>query len=401
MARFDFEAEPYKEDEVDDSDIYLKNPAKSLELLRMFLDRPTEERKIRADKDIPTKVFSVLAGLDLERGLEYYQRVVQISNKLKEMDKLEFLDGKVILGVGGRFSAGKSCFINSITKVELPEDQRETTAIATYVVRDSRKQNIAYTVSGNCIALEDAAVKALTHQFYNTYHIGFSRVIKELVICSPEFRYENIALIDTPGYDKADSGKIQESKDVENAKRQLQAVDYLIWMVDIDNGELRDEDQKFIENLHLPESRLLIVFNKAGLVPPDKARAVIENVRARLEDSQLKQTLYGVIAYDSRSEETIVGGNMLEQFLSQVNQDSLTHLSVYDQFAQLGKEIVQDIKEQVQKEKDKIEQMENAIVDAVDTGRIQSLINECVHSRGRKQNLLEAKRVLVKYFSEN
>ena len=172
-------------------------------------------------------------------------------------------------------------------------------------------------------------------------------------------------------------------------------------MVDIDNGELRDEDQKFIENLHLPESRLLIVFNKAGLVPPDKARAVIENVRARLEDSQLKQTLYGVIAYDSRSEETIVGGNMLEQFLSQVNQDSVTHLSVYDQFAQLGKEIVQDIKEQVQKEKDKIEQMENTIADAVDTGRIQSLINECVHSRGRKQNLLEAKRVLVKYFSEN
>lgn len=399
MARFDFGEEPYEEDEVDDSDIYLKDPAKSLELLRMLLDKPAED-KIREDKDIPKKVFSILAGLDLERGLEYYKRVVQISNKLKEMDKLEFLDGKMILGVGGRFSAGKSCFINSITRVELPEDQRETTAIATYVVRDSQKQNIAYTVSGNRIALEDTAVKALTHQFYNTYHIGFSRVIKELVICSPEFQYENIAIIDTPGYNKADIGKVQEAKDVENARRQLQTVDYLIWITDIENGELKDDDQRFIENLHLRESRLLIVFNKAGLVPPDKARAVIENVRARLEDSQLKQALYGVIAYDSRNEETIVGGNMLEQFLSQVNQESLTHLSVHGQFVQLGKEIVEDIEEQVQKERDKIKQMENTIVDAVDTGRIQSFINECAHSRGRKQKLLEAKKVLVKCFSE-
>lgn len=398
MARFDFGDDQDDEDEVGNSDIYLKNPEKSLELIRVLLDRPAEENVFTAE-GIQKEIFSILAGLDLERGMEYCQRLAGIGVKWKELDKLEFLDGKVVLGVGGRFSAGKSCFINSIAKVELPEDQRETTAIATYVVRCAQRQNIAYTANGNRVVLEDAAVKALTHQFYNTYRIGFSRVIKELVICSPEFPYENIAIIDTPGYNKADSGKLQETKDVENARRQLQTVDYLIWLVDIENGTLKIDDREFIENLNLGEGRLLIVFNKAGLVSLEKASEVIESAKAQLEDSPLGHLLYGVIAYDSKCEETIAGGDVLGQFLSRVNQDGQTYQGTYAQFYQLGQEIVKDIAKQAQYEGNKTKHLENAIADAVDVGRIQSLISECARSREQKRKLLEAKKVLNKYFS--
>ena len=54
---------------------------------------------------------------------------------------------------------------------------------------------------------------------------------------------ENIALLDTPGYTKYDDES--DSKlvisDRQKAYEQLKASDYLIWLVDIENGGLTEE----------------------------------------------------------------------------------------------------------------------------------------------------------------
>jgi hypothetical protein len=59
------------------------------------------------------------------------------------------------------------------------------------------------------------AAQALTHAFFKEYQLGFSRFINNLVINVPNFSYENVAVLDTPGYSKADSGVKRNASDAE------------------------------------------------------------------------------------------------------------------------------------------------------------------------------------------
>lgn len=404
MAPFDF-AEELLEDEgissdAEDANPYLKDPDKGLALIRLLLEKASPSQSSAPSVTIPEDVFPLLSWLNLKHEAEIYQQLVKINARLKEQHALEFLDGKVVLGVGGRFSAGKSCFINSITNAELPENQRETTSIATYVVQGSQKENIAHTIGGGQIVLEDEAVQALTHQFYDTYHIGFSRVIRELVITSPSFRYPNIAILDTPGYNKADSGKMKEATDAENARQQLQAVDYLIWLVDIENGELKADDEKFIDTLKLTNPGL-IVFNKAGIVTQQKAKAIVESTAARL--SANGKTNYSVIAYDSMRGETIVGAGTLESFLNMVNENSRACRSVRDQLQQIREEVNDGANRQIQAVSRRIVKAEEFIENAsgLDMGSLRALIGEYILSQSRREGLADGKCRIMSALSQD
>lgn len=367
---------------------YLRDPVKGLELVRTILQRQKDQQS--GNKDVLRKeVSAFLAGLELEEEGEFYQRLSRLSSRIKEQERVSLLDGKVVLGVGGRFSAGKSCFINSITDARLPEEQRETTSISTYVIHADTKTNVALTVGGGSIPLDDEAIQALTHEFYSTYHIGFSRVIQNLAICSPEFQYPNIAILDTPGYNKADTGKMKEATDAENARRQLDSVDYLIWLVDIENGELKADDERFIDSLNV-STPILIVFNKAGTVLREKAEAVVANTANRLKESG--RNIFAVIAYDSWDKETVVGGDALKSFLDMINLDSERRRGLREQLEELCQDICDSIEKQLKKIRVQQDKMDKAITNSTDAKGLRALIAAYVASGRQKKALSDAKK---------
>ena len=49
--------------------------------------------------------------------------------------------------------------------------------------------------------------------------------------------------------------------DRQRAFEQLRASDYLIWLVDIDNGGLTQDDLDFLASLHF-QTKVLVVFTK-------------------------------------------------------------------------------------------------------------------------------------------
>ena len=114
------------------SNSYLRDSVKGLQLVRTILHQQEQKNTLHPrTESIRHKIPALLAGLELEKEAEFYQRLSRLDSRMNEQEKVSLLNGKVVLGIGGRFSAGKSCFINSISNADLPEEQRETTSIST------------------------------------------------------------------------------------------------------------------------------------------------------------------------------------------------------------------------------------------------------------------------------
>ena len=327
MALFEDDLEEEEQEEQEEN-CYLNDPDKGISLIKRLLFKSDQKDKSnKFETIIFREIFPILAELEWENELEIYHKLSKINDKLKEQNRINIIEGKKVLGVGGKFSAGKSSFINSITSVNLPEGQRPTTSIATYIVGTGYKQSIAVSTNNNIIYIDDEAVEALTHKFYEKYKIGFSMLVKNLVICTADFTYPNIAILDTPGYSKADDDKKNAFSDASMAKEQLKAVDYLIWLVDSVQGVITEKDIEFISSLNM-STKILFVFTKADLEPPENLDKKLEKAKEIL-DSSLSDKVYSIIAYDSFEGKTVKGEGVLERFLREIDHDKVHTIATH------------------------------------------------------------------------
>ena len=192
------------------------------------------------EKMIDINLLTILKNIPLSNKARRQKDLKILSSKLVEKYKYKQLGNKAIVGIGGRFSAGKSRFINSILKMEenlLPENQNPTTSIPTYIIKGSENKIIGNLCNID-VQLDSTSLSMLTHNLYEKYSIGFSKFINTLMIINQNCPYDNLAFLDTPGYNKADfmsdfNFKLTIS-DRLIAYNQLKNIDFLIWLVDID-----------------------------------------------------------------------------------------------------------------------------------------------------------------------
>lgn len=344
MALFEDES---VDDMEEDINVYLSDPEKGIELINAILSRDMEKNNCTEFDDLLSdEILPILAELNLENEFKIYKSLIKIRDKVKEQQKIKLLAGKKVLGVGGQFSSGKSCFINSITNAKLPEDQRATTSIATYIVNAKEKKNIAISNSNNVVELGDEAVEALAHQFYRKYQIGFSKMVKNLVVYTPGFTYPNVAILDTPGYNKADNSKNADSSDAEMAREQLKSVDYLIWLVDSNRGVITQQDLDFISTLNV-DSEILVIFTKAASETKKNLSEIIDTTKKVLRNISME--VYDVIAYDSQIKEVVIGEGVLKRFLDEVNNADVNNVDSEDVVKQVCK-ISDDMQKQIKEQ---------------------------------------------------
>lgn len=277
------------------SNVYLKSSAKSLDLLKQILYSGKEESKNNVDElrfIVSNRILPLLAEANIEDECEKAVALRKINSKLLISSTFNTIKEKTILGIGGRFSAGKSCFINSLIDSDnplLPEGQLPTTSIATYIINGSVRNNIITNLHGEDIKLDNKAVVALNHQFFekwfgNDYVVDFAKYVNLFVISSPDFGFKNLAILDTPGYNKYDGRKKTDASDNEKARTELQSVDYLIWLIDVENGVIKDEDLNFLENNINLNTEILFVINKSDKKTNSALNSIIEETKAAIED---------------------------------------------------------------------------------------------------------------------
>lgn len=320
----DVEIEDF-EPSAEEKNEYLENPDKGLELISRLLSYDKKynyKRKTIKQLDylLDRKVLESSGKVNISNELEMYDKLVVLSDKLHEQNKMNLLRNKSVVGIGGKFSAGKSRFINALIDNDiLPEDQTPTTSIATYIVKERVDDVKAYTYNDQDISLDMDAAQALTHAFYKKYRLGFSQFINNLVINVPSFNYTNIALLDTPGYSKSDSGVKRNATDTVKAYTQLKTVDFLIWLVDIENGVIQERDIEFICTLKIINP-ILVVFNKADKKTENAIKQIIESSKDILRNSGL--SIFDVIAYSAYDGEEYLTRGRIDDFMAIANNST-------------------------------------------------------------------------------
>lgn len=334
----------FKDVKIDDKNMYIADQDKALNLLASFFARGKGIKsniaigKIR--KEI-NQMFSVFSDISIRNELEYYQKFIRLSDRLIERNKLRRIGDKTVISFGGKFSAGKSRFINSISGINdvLPVAQRPTTSIPTYIISGQTSRITANSIYGYSVNLDVEEMKALTHEFYEAYRIGFSAFIESIMVETPSFQLnKNIALLDTPGYTKYDSdnnGKLSVS-DKQKAYEQLKITDYLIWLVDIENGTLTQDDIAFIDSLKI-NTPILIVFNKAEMKDEENIRKIISEAENTIKRS-MSTKCYGVTAYSSIENKEYVN-RLVAKFLQEAATSEIRGNDIQFKFAELEQEL--------------------------------------------------------------
>ena len=365
------------------NNIYLSSSDKALELIskvigiEIAIKNKDKYKKLKELEKLFEKDFlKSLINIPITDKAKIQKQLFQLTKKLNEEQEYKILKNKIVIGVGGKFSSGKSSFINSFlnAKSSLPENQNPTTSIPTYLIHGDEEYINIFTKDNKKIEINEEALKALTHEFFEKYKIGFSSFIKSIIVSNLELPYSNFAFLDTPGYSKAENFMSKESeKDKEKAFEQLKKVNYLIWLIDIENGDISETDIKFIQGLKNVE-KILIVLNKADKKMEEEIKKITNKVKETLKNKNLN--IYDVIPFSSK-ENSIKEENFfkIQQFLDVINQNKINKKEdIFVQINKIKRKIGEDLNEQIQKKEEERNRINEIIFKSNDIFEIESLV---------------------------
>ena len=279
------------------------------------------------------ELFQKYREVTLPDELLLYNRFLTLCERLKVVQKASRLADKTIVGFGGKFSAGKSSFINSISGIKdlLPEAQEATTSIPTYIIKSKEECLTANTIFGDAWKLSREALDAMTHEFRRKHGINPAPFVDSIILETPSYSLDSrIALLDTPGYTKPDDNVDSRLvvSDKVRAYEQLRVTDYLIWLIDMDNDPLTQNDIDFIDSLDI-KSKILIVFNKADLRSASVRKEILDKAN---DDIKLMSTpVFGIAAYSSKKNEEYTG-HVIRDFFTEVAESKVHNNDLLQQF---------------------------------------------------------------------
>lgn len=386
---------------------YLENSGKAWSLISKIIGTRSVARSM-LQQDIFNRIKGLLSSdllklvqeSNLENEIEICRELQRFSEEIQEYQKYNLLSNKAVVGIGGQFSAGKSAFINSLLNVNLlPEKQTVTTAVSTYVIGGPEDSFFAITEDNRNVQLDEEGMKALTHAFNEEYKIGFSRFIQNLIITKKDFAANRpelrgkIALLDTPGYNKADSSRLEKS-DRKQAMEQLNNVDFLIWLIDSSTGVINETDIEFISALDI-KNPILFVFNKADLKSEEELQEVLEESQQYLVESGLP--LFediGVTAYSSVYNQEYLGQNLIQEFFDYATQSANDKENMTNRFKEIVGAINDTLTVQLENITSDKSKIRDIIAEAKDVENIQSILHKYLDLNLQQQNLLSSQKKL-------
>ena len=375
---------------------YLIDPKKSLELISNLLDTKPSNSKIdllfSKFCEIIEKDYMEFADQDdLPNEAEMYDKLIKIKEKVENAIKFPEMLNKTIIGIGGGFSAGKSSFINAILNSEndiLPTDTRPTTSIPTYVLKSNKGMSIySYNIFGEKLLINNDALLAISHEFYRLFNLSLTSVIKKISIDTPDMRFKEIAFLDTPGYTKSESKTKNDNTDEEIAKNHLAIVDYLIWVIDIEQGTVPRNDINFLTSMEF-EKPILIIFNKADKKPEKEIIKIIEKAKTLLFSKNLN--IENVVAYSSVDRLEYGTESEIDTFLESKNNASKAKI-----FSEEISDILEVYENHHSKEIEKVKKLLNVLnkVDTLAYKQLSDLPEFSETLNDTRQLLREKKRI--------
>lgn len=201
--------------------------------------------------------------------------------------ELPEIRNKQVIAIGGKFSAGKSSFLNTLTgKKHLAVEIDPTTSIPTYLLKGCNNEIIAINNFYNTILLTEDEFKSLTHEEQEKYGSQVGSLLKSVFITDRDFRWQNLAFLDTPGYTKPEDNP-NETTDADIAHAQLNSADYIIWLVSAEDGGIKEDDLAFLESLDEDIPKLVLI-TKSDRKTENEIADIVQLTKNLLENSSFE-----------------------------------------------------------------------------------------------------------------
>lgn len=265
--------------------------AKNFSLLKKIIS-PSDDAQTKVDLSYLENLILKTLPEALEKNApsnfpELYFDFKYEYERFKEFILYDKLIGKNVVALGGGFSSGKSSFLNSLLGSSvLPANINPSTSVPAYIVNDEQVYVYGINAFNSRVDMEIEDVKAISHGFGklndDDTEITLGHILESIFISSPEQSFKNIALLDTPGYSKAESEDYSAKTDEKIARVQLNSSNYILWFVQADAGTITNEDIQFLSGLNRDIPKLIIV-NKADKVLADDLKNIVAKIKDVLD----------------------------------------------------------------------------------------------------------------------
>ena len=238
-------------------------------------------------------------------NVKSYNILLNMYSELKKIAVCPELYKKSIGAIGGAFSSGKSSFVNSLfiksadkeNNIKLPVGINPVTAIPTYVMSGTTLTVNAITPHGTC-TVDRKLFSKIQHTLINSLGFNIKNILEFCTVkCQLDSEiFKNVCLIDTPGYDAADTGETRTDKQV--AYEHIKNCDFLIWLIPISQGTITDRDIAFLQDLPFGrEKDLYVVLTQADKEPESRMKTITDEIITQLNENSI--SFKGLCVYSS------------------------------------------------------------------------------------------------------
>ena len=307
----------------------------------------------RAEKNEQTEAFDkmrIVYNDLINKCIEYdlpsgklFKNFDELLEKIEDAINFPLFYHKNIIALCGQFSSGKTSMINSFLKDNiLPTSIEPTTAINTFVINDEEEGlYIRNCFSGQTKVDNDFVTHTFTKEYYKDVH----SMVKYASLHTQKLKYENIALLDTPGY--TGQGQDATEDDSNMAMKGIAQADNIIWVIDIDNGTIKNNDLEFLKKEELNGKDILIVFNKADVQSEEDIDKIVEESKSLLDSRGIDYK--DIVVYSSHQPENYKEGeeklfNFFESENKSIERNYLEDLNkIFNEFIEYYEDLKEDL----------------------------------------------------------
>ena len=321
------------------------NHKKVLDILSERAEETESTKSFHKIREIYNYLINKCIEYDLPSG-KLFKNFDGLLEKIEEAINFPLFYHKNIIALCGQFSSGKTSMINSFLGENiLPTSIEPTTAINTFVVYE--KDNDLYI--RNCFSgqtkVDKKFYKFVTHNFTKEYDKDVHNMVKYISLHTQKLKYENIALLDTPGY--TGQGQDATEDDSNMAMKGISQADNIIWVVSMENGTIKNNDLEFLEKEELNGKDILIVFNKADNQIEEDIDKIVEESKNLLEARGIDYK--DIVVYSSKFPEDYEEGkkklfNFFESENNSIERNYLEDLNkIFDEFVEYYEDMDEDL----------------------------------------------------------
>jgi len=287
--------------------------------------KPSKNLQIEQFHSLVRNEFEEFCSESVKLKIQDIKTFEKIESDMKLIANCPPVQAKMVGAIGGGFSSGKSSFINSFMTddtIKLATGIIPVTAIPSYVICGDTPSITGVSYRGGTFTIENAMYKDISHQLLKQLNFDLKEILQYITVdtkLDSEY-FDNICLIDTPGYNAPSAGTTDRDKEI--ALSYIKDAKFLIWLIGLDSkGTINSEDLTFLKEMSFgfdEAKSLYIVANKASLISPSNREQILNNLIEILDDEGISYD--GINLYDSKKkEEYLYEGKTIKEFLLSQN----------------------------------------------------------------------------------